>query len=124
MQTQVKEAVYWPSIDTDIANYIPRCTICTRHKAFLLAQSMLPQDIPDGPWQEITVNYFHHKGKGYLLICNMFSKYPFLSKVSSKSALSLSQKLQEVISHYGLPSLIYTDNGPPFTSDEFTKLLQ
>ena len=48
---------------------------------------MLPWDIPDGPWQEIAANYCQHKGKVYLLICDLFSKYPFLFKVTSKSAL-------------------------------------
>ena len=50
------------------------------HKASPLAQPMLPQDIPDSLWQEIATNYFHHKGKVHLLVYNLFSTYPFLSK--------------------------------------------
>ena len=72
------------------------------------------QGYPNGPWQEITADYLTHKGKEYLLICNLFSKYPFLSKVTSKSAHSLSQHLHELISQYRPPSLIYTDNWAPF----------
>ena len=33
MQAQVREAVYWPSIDADITDYVFQCTICTKHKA-------------------------------------------------------------------------------------------
>ena len=62
MQAQVREAVHWSGIDADIANYVCQCTICTRHKASLPAQPMLPRDIPDGPWQEITAKYLAHKG--------------------------------------------------------------
>ena len=123
MQAHAIEAAYWPGIDADIADYVHQCTICTKHKASLPAQMMLPRDIPDGPWKEITANYFTHKGKEYLLICILFSKYSFLSKITSKSAYSLSQCLQELISHYRLPSLIYTDNAP-FVSSEFTQFLQ
>ena len=104
------------------------CQLCMQvhhiHKASPPAQPVLPWDIPNGPWQEFAVGYFHHKGKEYLLIYNLFSKYPFLSKVSSKSVYSLSQKLQELISQYGPPSLIYKDNGPPFASEEFVQFLQ
>ena len=32
MQDQAREAVYWPGIDADIANYICQCTICTYYK--------------------------------------------------------------------------------------------
>ena len=31
-------------------------------------QTMLPRDVPDGPWHEITADYFTQKGKEYLLI--------------------------------------------------------
>ena len=57
-------------------------------------------------------------------MCNLFSKYAFLYKVSTKCAQSLRIHLQELISQYGLPCLIYTDNGPPFASDEFMQFLQ
>ena len=124
MQAQVREAVYCPSIDADITNYVCWCTICTKHKASPTAQPMLPRDIPDGPWQEITANYLTHKGREYLLVCNLLSKYPFLYKVSTKSAQSLYMHLQELISQYGPPCLIYTNNGLPFASEELTQLLQ
>ena len=124
MQAQVREAVYWPSINADIVNYIFQCTIFTSHKASPPAQPMLPRHIANGPWQEITANYLTHKGKEYSLICDLFSKYPFLYKFISKSAHSVSQCLQVLLSQYRLPSLIYTDNGPPFTSDELSKFLQ
>ena len=84
MQAQVREAVYWPGIDSDISDYVSRCTTCTKHKASPPAQPMLPRDIPDGPWQDIAVDYMTFKGHEYLIICNTFSKYPFAYKVNSQ----------------------------------------
>ena len=74
MQAQVKEAVYWLSIDTNIADYVHQCIICIKHKGSAPAQPMLPREVTDGPRQEITANYLTHKGREYLLICNLFSK--------------------------------------------------
>ena len=70
------EVVYQPSIDAYIVDYVCQCTICTKRKASPPAQPMFPRDIPDGPWQEITADYLAHKGRVYLLVCNLFSKYP------------------------------------------------
>ena len=123
MQAQAREDVYWPGIDADISDYVSRCTICTKHKASLPAQPMLPRDIPDGPWQDITADYMTHKGHEYLIICNVFSKYPFVHKVMSKSAQSLCTHLLELISQYGPLMSLSTDNGPPFASDELTEFL-
>ena len=124
MQAQAKEAVYWPGINTDIADHVCQCTICTKHKASPPAKPMLPRDIPNGPLQNTAADYLTHKGKEYLLICNLFSKYTFLYNVSTKSAQSLSMCLQKLISQYGLPCVLYTDNGLPFDSDELMQFLQ
>ena len=123
MQAQAREAVYWPGIDADISDYVSQCTICTKHKASLPAQPMLPRDILDGPWQHIAVDYMTHKGHEYLIICNVFSKYPFVYKVMSKSAQSLCMPLLELILQYGPPMSLSTDNGPPFASDELAEFL-
>ena len=123
MQAQARESVHWPGIDADITDYISWCTICTKHKASPPAQPMLPRDIPDGPWQDIAADYMIHKGHEYLIICNAFSKYPFVYKVTSKSALSLCMHLLELISQYGPPASLSTDNGPPFASNELAEFL-
>ena len=83
-----------------------------------------PETYPMAHGRRSQLTTFHHKSKEYLVICSLFSKYSFLSKFSSKSAYSLSQKLQELITQYRPPSLIYTDNGPPFVSQEFTQFVQ
>ena len=80
-------------------------------------------DVPDGPWQEITVDYLTHQGKEYLLICDFFSKYPFLYKVTTKSAQSLCMCQLELISQHGPPSLLSMDSGQPFLSEELTQFL-
>ena len=76
MQAQVRETVYWPGLDADIADYVNQCTICTKHKASPPAQPMLATDIPDGPWQDIAADYMTHNGQEYLIIC----KYPLFSR--------------------------------------------
>ena len=123
MQAQAREAVYLPGIDADISDYVSWCTICTKHKAFLSDQPMLPRDIPDGPWQDIAANYMTHKGHEYLIICDAFSKYPFVYKVTSKSAQSHCTCLLELTSQYGPPMSLSTDNGPPFALDERAEFL-
>ena len=112
MKAQARGAVYWLSIDANIANNVCWCTICTKHKPSPPDQPMLPRDIPNGLWQEITPDFFIHKGKEYLLVCDLFSKYPFLFMVSSKFGQSLPKHLFELILQYRMPCLLYTDNSP------------
>ena len=64
-----------------------------------------------------------HNGQKYLIIYSAFRKYPFAYKTTTKSAQSLCTCLLELISQYGPPSMLYTDNGPPFASDELAEFL-
>ena len=57
-------------------------------------------------------------------MCNLFTKYPFLFRVSTKSAQSLCACLQELMSQYKPPHLLFTDNGLPFISKELAQFLQ
>ena len=115
--------MYWPGIDADISDYVRRCTICTKYKASQSTQPMLPWDIPDSPWQELAADYFTHKGKDYLLIADMFSKYPFIYKVHSKTTDSIINCLQDLFSQFGKPQCLFSDNGPPFSSEPFSQFL-
>ena len=115
--------MYWPGIDADRVDYVCQCTICTKHEASPPAQPMFPRDVPNGSWQDIAVDYLTHQGKEYLLSCDVFSKYPFLYMVATKSTQFLCAHLLELTSQYGLPSLLSTDNGHPFASEELTQFL-
>ena len=64
-----------------------------------------------------------HKGHEYLIICNAFSKYPFVHKVMSRAATSLCMPLLELIFQYGPPISLSTDSGPSFVSDELGEFL-
>ena len=98
-----QHTIYWPGLDADIADYVNRCKTCTQHKAKQAVQPMLPRDVPDSPWQELAADFFTHNHKEYLLIADTFSKYPFVYQMSSKTAESISKKLQNLISQYGPP---------------------
>ena len=87
-------------------------------------QPMIPRDIPEGPWQDLTADFFHHNNSDYLLITDTFCKYPFLHRVTSKAAEPVTIKLKSLISQYGPPRSLSTDNGPPFSSETFANFMQ
>ena len=115
--------VYWPGIHADIADYVSHFTICAKHKVLHTIQLMLPHNIPDGPWQELTADYFTHSNKDYLLIADTFGKYPFIFEVHSKTYDSIIQGLQDLFSQFGTPTCFFSDNGPPFSFEPFSHFL-
>ena len=81
-----------------------------------------PHDIPEGPWRKLGMDYFAFDGSSYVLICDYFSKFPFLYRAKT-SFWSLRDRLIDLFSIEGYPDEIVSDNGPPFQSKEFAKFL-
>ena len=97
MQHLTCDKIYWQGMDMDITEYVKNCKICTKHKATQPTQPKLPQDIPEGPWQDLVADFFHHNNSEYLLIADTFCKYPFLYKLSSKTAEAVTHKIKTLI---------------------------
>ena len=123
MQHRATATIYWPGIDADIVEYVKRCKTCTQHKETQHIQPMLPRDVPEAPWQDLAVYFFNFKGKEYLFIADTFSKYPFAFGMTTKTAEIVIQKFTQLLSQYGNPKSLTTDNGPPFSSEVFAQFM-
>ena len=85
-------------------------------------RALQPHDIPEGPWRKLGIDYFTFDGNSYVLICDYFSKFPFLYRAKT-SFWSLRDRIINLFSIEGYPDAIVSDNGPPFQSKEFAKFL-
>ena len=124
MQHRARATIYWPGIDMDIVEYVKRCKTCTQHKVTQHIQPMLPRDVPEAPWQDLAADFFNFKGKEYLLVADTFSKYPFPSRMTTKTAEIVIRKFTQLFPQYGNPKSLTTDNGPPFSSEVFAQFMR
>ena len=69
------------------------------------------------------MDYFYMNGRLYILICDYFSKFPFMFQVKTTSFANLKEHLEELFSVEGIPDEIMSDNGPPFNGKEFSSYL-
>ena len=69
------------------------------------------------------MDYFYMNGRLYFLICDYFSKFPFLFQVKTTSFANLKDHLVELFSVEGTPDEIMSNNGSPFNGKEFSSFL-
>ena len=119
VQENAREHMYWIGIDTE--DYTKRCQECIKWSQ-TAKEPLQPHDIPEGPWRKFGMDYFNFNGNSYVLICDYFSKFPFMYKAKT-SFWSLRDHLIELFSIEGYPDKIVSDNGPPFSSKEFARFL-
>ncbi|MCG8626940.1 MAG: DDE-type integrase/transposase/recombinase, partial [Proteobacteria bacterium] len=79
--------------------------------------------IPQQPWERIAMDHFYLNGKLYLLVCDYFSKFPFVFQTRNTSFACIKDHLQELFAIEDTPDEVMSDNGPPFCSKEFAIFL-
>ena len=121
VQENAKQHMYWTGIDVEIEDYTKRCQECIK-RSQVAKEPLQPHDIPEGHWRKLGMDYFNFDGNSYVLICDYFSKFPFLYRAKT-SFWSLRDCLINLFSIEGYPDEIVSDNGAPFQSKEFTKFL-
>ena len=108
-------------MEADITDYMRRCQVCIK-RSRPAREPLQPHEIPNRPWQKLGMDFFDLQGKSYILICDYFSKFPYM--FSSKTGWgSLKDHLIELFANEGYPKEIISDNGSLFNSQEFTEFL-
>ena len=116
---------WWPSLHSDVKDYIRSCDVCSRskdsrHKPYGLLN---PLKIPSKPWDSISMDFITDLpvSNGFtciLVILDRFTKMghfiPF-PKVPSATDTA-SAFMNNIFRFHGLPSEIISDRGTQFTS--------
>ena len=69
------------------------------------------------------MDYFYVNGRLYVLICDYFSKFPFVFQTRTTSFANLRDHLEELFLIEGKSDEIMSDNGPLLNSKEFSAFL-
>ena len=119
MKQLARSAVYWPNIDTDIANLCRSCINCAEHQNRPPKETNHPWMIPEKPWSRVHLDHaINFMGSNWLVLVDAYSKYPCIYSTSSTSTKSTTDLLEEAFAHFGYPHSLVTDNATTFTSDE------
>ena len=122
VQQNAHQHLYWPGLDADILDYTRRYQECIR-QSLPPKEPLQAHDVPQQPWERITMDYFYMSGRLYILICDYFSRFPFSFQTKTTTSANLKDHLQELFSIEGNPNEVMSDKGPPFNGKEFNFFL-
>ena len=79
----------------------------------------MPHDVPSIPWVKLGIDLLEHRSHHYLLVADYFSKFPIVKKLSNQTSGHVIGLLKTIFAEYGIPTIVYTDQGTQFASEEF-----
>ena len=125
----------WKGMKEQVQQYVKHCQRCQKGKVTNKAPAgeLLPLPTPQGPWQDITVDFTEMlESLGYnniLVVVDWFSKEAvFIPCTKEENALTTAELFRDhVWCQHGLPSSVISDRGSIFTSHfmgELYKILE
>lgn len=128
----IKDYGFWaPYLLEQIDYHIGRCTICLKNnvrRGVAVPPGHIPT--PRGPMRELVMDFVDMLkpvgGKRYMLVVvDRFSRWPEACPTKRKDAQSVANFLcREVVSRWGLPDRISSDNGKEFVDKTVKLILQ
>ena len=116
--------VWGPKIDQEIEKVTHECQPCNKTRRAPPASRHLPWSWPTAPWQCVHVDFATHQVKHYLIMVDAHSKWPeVIGPMTTTTADSTTNAMRNIFARYGLPTLVVSDNGPPFQSAEYEEFL-
>ena len=80
--------------------------------------------MPEQPWQEVGTDLFEWKGQEFVLVVDYFSRYCEIGVLRKSISREVINRLKAIFERHGIPETVISDNGPQYSSAEFSKFAQ
>lgn len=130
--SRIRERYFWPTMKSDVRQYVNKCEVCKRSKATNMNQTSPMGEYREAerPFQIISCDFMgpytrSKSGNRFLFVCvDLFSKYVIVKAIRNSSAAKTVEIMKnEVFLKFGVPEIVISDNGPQLRSDLFVAFL-
>ena len=120
MKALARGVVWWPGLDKDVENTVKECVQCDSNKKMPSPVPMHPWEWPSRPWSRLHMDYAGpFMNRMFLLVVDARTKWLEAVTVSAATSTNTIKALRTMFATHGLPDVLVSDNGTPFTSAEF-----
>ena len=115
--------MWFPRMDTQLTKMVTECHPCQAATNTKQQEPLKMTTLPEAPWTNLRADLFGPlpNTQHILVVQCLYSRYPAVEIVSSTSAAAVIPALERILTDFGIPYKLGTDNGPPFNSHQFRK---
>ncbi|CAL8130302.1 unnamed protein product [Orchesella dallaii] len=121
---RAREHVYWPSMDSQLKDYIGSCELCNTFRSQQQKEPMMSHEVPNRPWSTVSTDIFELKSSKYVIVVDHYSNYFEYARLNRQSTAEVVKELKKIFASHGIPDKMISDNGPQYSSEEFRKFVE
>lgn len=118
---RAREVMYWPRINLDTSQLTAACELCLTFRPRQQAEPLLPHLVTSRPYYKVGADLFDCDGKSHIVVTDYYSNYPEVATLQSTASKAVIAFMKSTFARHGVPCVVFTDNGPQFSSSEFKK---
>ena len=124
MKSLARSYLWWPQLNKEVEKMVRNCQHCCVESPNPPAAPAHPWLVPQNPWERLHVDHAQWNKWVILVAIDAFSKWPEVFVVNSTSASQTIEMLRTIFATHGLPMTVVSNNGPPFSSNDFEKFMK
>ncbi|XP_055585385.1 uncharacterized protein K02A2.6-like [Uranotaenia lowii] len=122
MRRNLREKLWWPCMDRDVNETVQQCAGCSAVSRQNPPEPMIRTEMPERAWQQIGIDFFSAKECAtFLVTVDYYSRFLSVSEMKITNAAKTIEVLEALFREHTYPETIRCDNGPPFSSVEFSE---
>jgi len=119
-KSRLKSKVWWPKMDSEAEILCRSCHGCQVVGPGRHPEPMKRVRPPSGPWQDLAIDLLGPlpSGENILVVVDYYSRYFEVAITRSTTSKRIVELLKPIISRFGVPFSIKSDNGSQLVSSE------
>lgn len=119
----------FPNIDNLVKSTIDQCIACQavgKPKPPKPPKPLAMTDMPKGPWEMVHMDFYGPlpSGEYLLVVIDRYSRFSEVEIVRSTKTSTVILDKSQTRSLQHIPTIVKTDNGPPFNGDEYSHYMK
>ena len=119
---RARESMFWPRMSTDLKTYIFKCDMCMAHRIAQQKEMLQQHDFIPRPWSKVGADLCELDGYTLLMVCDYFCNFIEVECLRTTTTQAVCKPLMTLLSRYGMPDTLVSDNSRQFSSAEFSKI--
>ena len=123
MCSRAEGSFFWPGMTPAIIEVRNRCSACNRNAPSQPNAPPTAPILPVYPFQAIASDYFHYKGRNYVVTVDRYSNWPAVDPASA-GAEGLIASLRRLFVTFGISEELSSDGGTEYTASKTQTFLK